>query len=42
MRNLPLVQRGMKASKTGGLAFSDYQESRIPHNHALLEQWLSG
>jgi phenylpropionate dioxygenase-like ring-hydroxylating dioxygenase large terminal subunit len=41
MRNLPLVQRGMKASKTRGLAFSDYQESRIRHFHALLDRWLA-
>jgi phenylpropionate dioxygenase-like ring-hydroxylating dioxygenase large terminal subunit len=39
--NLPLVQRGMKASATGTVAFSEYQESRIRHFHALLDLWLA-
>jgi nitrite reductase/ring-hydroxylating ferredoxin subunit len=39
--NLILAQRGMKASGTGGLAFSQYQESRIRHFHAQLDQWIA-
>jgi hypothetical protein len=35
------IQRGMKASVTGVLTMSGYQESRIRHYHDLLDRWIA-
>lgn len=40
MENLPYVQDGMRASKTGMIQLSAYQEIRIRHFHRLLERYL--
>jgi phenylpropionate dioxygenase-like ring-hydroxylating dioxygenase large terminal subunit len=39
--NLRAMQRGMQTTTRTGLVFSDYQESRIRHFHALLDRWMS-
>lgn len=41
MANLPSVQTGMAASKTGKLQLARYQESRIRHFHATLDKYLA-
>ena len=41
MANLPHVQTGMEASKTGRLHLAQYQESRIRHFHATLDKYLA-
>ena len=38
--NLPAVQRGMKASKKGAVSLASYQESRIRHLHATLDNYI--
>jgi hypothetical protein len=38
MANLPYVQDGLKASKTGEVNLGDYQEIRVRHFHGL---WTS-
>jgi hypothetical protein len=38
--NLPFVQRGMKASRTGEAVLADYQEVRIRHFHQTLDKYL--
>ena len=40
MNNLPKVQAGMKASKTGALQLANYQEIRIRQFHNTLEKYL--
>ena len=40
MGNLPHVQTGMQASKTGKLHLANYQESRIRHFHQTLDKYL--
>jgi hypothetical protein len=39
--NMFAIQRGMKASVTGVLTMSGYQESRIRHYHDLLDRWIA-
>ena len=39
-RNLPHVQRGMKASATGEVVFADYSESKIRHFWEHWYAWL--
>ncbi|WP_439533800.1 aromatic ring-hydroxylating oxygenase subunit alpha [Polymorphobacter sp.] len=41
MANLPHVQTGMEASKTGQLQLARYQESRIRHFHKTLDDYLA-
>lgn len=41
MGNLPYVQQGLKASKTGEVNLGDYQEIRIRHFHRTLDKYLS-
>lgn len=38
--NMKPIQDGLKASATGFVQYSDYQESRIRHFHDLLEKWV--
>jgi hypothetical protein len=38
--NLPQVQRGMKASKTGEAVLANYQEIRIRHFHQTIDKYL--
>ena len=40
MQNLPYVQEGLKASKTGKVNLGDYQEIRIRQFHETLEKYL--
>lgn len=42
MANLPNVQIGLKASKSGVVNLGDYQESRIRHFHQRLDHFLAG
>lgn len=39
--NLPLVQKGMKASKKGTVTLGNYQEVRIRHFHQTLDKYLN-
>jgi len=41
MANLPYVQDGLKASKTGQINLGDYQEIRIRHFHRTLDKYLA-
>lgn len=41
MGNLPYVQEGLKASKTGEVNLGDYQEIRIRHFHRTLDKYLA-
>ncbi len=41
MANLPYVQEGLKASKTGEVNLGDYQEIRIRHFHRTLDKYLA-
>ena len=41
MVNLPYVQEGLKASKTGLVNLGDYQEIRIRHFHRTLDKYLA-
>jgi hypothetical protein len=38
--NLPFVQRGMVASKSGEAVLANYQEVRIRHFHQTLDKYL--
>jgi nitrite reductase/ring-hydroxylating ferredoxin subunit len=40
--NIPSVQDGMKASKTGVVNLANYQEVRIRHFHQTLDKYISG
>ncbi len=40
MQNLPYVQEGLKASKTGQINLGDYQEIRIRQFHQTLQKYL--
>lgn len=42
MANLPFVQEGLHASKTGEVNLGDYQEIRIRQFHQTLDKYLSG
>jgi len=42
MDNLPYVQEGLKASKTGEVQLGDYQEIRIRQFHQTLDKYLAG
>jgi hypothetical protein len=41
MSNLPYVQDGLKASKTGLVNLSAYQEIRIRQFHQTLDKYLA-
>jgi hypothetical protein len=38
--NIAAVQKGLQTTPATGLPMAIYQESKIRHFHALLEQWL--
>lgn len=40
MQNMPLVQRGLRASASGEVQLSHYQESRIRDFHHTLDHYL--
>ena len=40
MANLPFVQKGMKASRTGKVSLANYQEVRIRHFHQVMDKYL--
>lgn len=42
MENLPFVQEGLHASKTGKVQLANYQEIRIRHFHQTMDKYLSG
>ncbi len=39
--NLMRIQRGLKTSRKPGVTLARYQESRIRHFHATLDEYLS-
>jgi phenylpropionate dioxygenase-like ring-hydroxylating dioxygenase large terminal subunit len=39
--NLPRVQRGLRNARTSQVTFSNYQETKIRHFHALLDKYIS-
>jgi hypothetical protein len=41
MENLPFVQDGMHASKTGKIQLANYQEIRIRQFHQTMDKYLS-
>ncbi|TAL01936.1 MAG: aromatic ring-hydroxylating dioxygenase subunit alpha [Rhodospirillaceae bacterium] len=41
MNNLPYVQEGLRASKTGAVNLANYQEIRIRHFHQTLDKYLA-
>ena len=41
MENMPLVQRGLKASPNGKVHLARYVEARIRHFHQTLDLYLS-
>lgn len=41
MQNVPLVQRGLRASGRGEVQLAAYQESRIRHLHRTLDRYLA-
>jgi hypothetical protein len=41
MVNLPYMQEGLKASKTGQVNLGDYQEIRIRQFHRTLDKYLA-
>jgi Ring hydroxylating alpha subunit (catalytic domain) len=41
MENLPFVQQGMHASKTGKIQLANYQEIRIRHFHDTMDKYLA-
>jgi len=40
--NLPNVQKGLKTMVKPGVTLALYQETKIRHFHALLDEWLGG
>jgi nitrite reductase/ring-hydroxylating ferredoxin subunit len=42
MQNLPYVQDGLKASKTGEINFGRYQEMRLKRWHQTVEKYING
>ena len=40
--NMPMVQKGMKASKRQKVTLGNYQEIRLRHMHQTLDRYLSG
>lgn len=42
MGNLPYVQEGLHASKTGRIQLADYQEVRIRQFHQTLDKYIAG
>jgi phenylpropionate dioxygenase-like ring-hydroxylating dioxygenase large terminal subunit len=38
--NMPLIQKGLKATRRKGVVLANYQESRIRHFHRLLERYI--
>jgi hypothetical protein len=41
MDNLPFVQQGLHASKTGKIQLGDYQEIRIRQFHQTMDKYLA-
>jgi phenylpropionate dioxygenase-like ring-hydroxylating dioxygenase large terminal subunit len=39
--NMPMVQKGMLASKKGAVSLASYQESRIRHLHQTIDKYLN-
>ena len=39
--NLAKVQRGLHAARYSHVTFTRYQESKLRHFHALLDEWLA-
>ena len=39
--NLPFVQKGLASGALDEVVFAEYQETKIRHFHAILEQWLA-
>jgi hypothetical protein len=39
--NLPKVQAGLETGAIDTVTFANYQETKLRHFHALLEQWIA-
>jgi hypothetical protein len=39
--NLPKVQAGLETGAIDTVTFANYQETKLRHFHALLEQWMA-
>ncbi len=39
--NLPKVQAGLESMTKPGVTFADYQETKLRHMHALLDEWIA-
>jgi hypothetical protein len=39
--NLPFVQKGLASGTLDEVVFAEYQETKIRHFHAILEEWLA-
>ena len=39
--NLPFVQKGLASGTLDEVVFAEYQETKIRHFHAVLEEWLA-
>ena len=41
MGNIPEVERGIRASKSGKLTYANYQESRLRHYHQTMDKYIA-
>ena len=40
LRNLPFVQKGLRATARNRLQLASYNETKLRHFHQLLEAWI--
>ena len=41
MANMPFIQQGLKSLRRPGIVLARYQENRIRHYHAILDEWMA-
>ena len=41
MGNIPEVERGIRASKSGKITYANYQESRLRHYHQTMDKYFA-
>ena len=41
MGNIPEVERGIRASKSGKITYANYQESRLRHYHQTMDKYIA-
>ena len=39
--NLPWVQKGLRALRSGEVAFTDYMEVRLRRHHQMLDEYIA-